>query len=169
MMNLPHHTGTVSDAIGSYDSRYLLGLVHFNRGEYFEAHEVWEELWMDCLAVDRRFYQSLIQAAVSLYHWGNGNRAGAVRLFDSGRRYMSPYRPTHKGLDVDGFWGQVEAALALAFAQPSPPAPNGPPDSLPGVHEAVPVAPRIDLNPAPDRWPVPEPHNLHPTPGAIHE
>jgi len=48
-----------------------------------EGHEVWEELWLDCPAADRRFYQSLIQAAVALYHWGNGNLAGATRLFPS--------------------------------------------------------------------------------------
>ena len=28
-----------------YDPRYLVGIVHFNRGDYFEAHEVWEDLW----------------------------------------------------------------------------------------------------------------------------
>src|SRR4051812_49394071 len=90
---------------------YLEGVELFNRGEYFDAHEVWEDLWRDCPAADRRFYQSLIQAAVALYHWGNGNRAGATRLFGSGRRYMEPYRPTYRGLEVDAFWRQVEARL----------------------------------------------------------
>lgn len=113
-----------------FDERYLAGAVWFNRGEYFGAHEVWEALWRDCPAADRRFYQSLIQAAVALYHWGNGNRAGADRLFHSGRRYMEPYRPTYRGLDVDDFWRQVEAAMT------------------PGA-----AAPRIALDPPPDQWP----------------
>jgi predicted metal-dependent hydrolase len=111
-----------------YDSRYLAGVGLFNRAAYFDAHEVWEELWLDCPAADRRFYQALIQAAVALHHWGNGNAAGATRLFHSGRRYMEPFRPTHRGLDVDRFWPQVEAALAA------------PPGSL---------VPRIELNPPP--------------------
>ncbi len=105
---------------GGYDERYLAGAVWFNRGEYFEAHEVWEELWQDCPSADRRFYQSLIQAAVALYHWGNGNRAGAARLFQSGRRYMEPYRPRYRGLDVDRFWRQVEAAMADGANPPAP-------------------------------------------------
>ena len=67
------------------DPRYLAGIDLFNHGEYFDAHDVWEELWTDCPAADRRFYQSLIQAAVALYHWGRRNRAGAERLFASGR------------------------------------------------------------------------------------
>ena len=95
------------------DPRYLAGIDLFNRGEFFDAHDVWEELWTDCpTAADRRFYQSLIQAAVALYHAGRGNRAGADRLFRSGRAYMAPYRPARHGLVVDDFWRQVEAALA---------------------------------------------------------
>ena len=100
-----------------YDERYLAGVVRFNRGEYFDAHEVWEDLWTDCPAADRRFYQALIQAAVALHHWGNRNRAGAQRLFHSGRRYMEPYRPAYRGLDVDRFWRDVEEALAEALAE----------------------------------------------------
>ena len=74
--------------------------------DYFEAHEVWEDLWHDCPSADRRFVQSLIQAAVALYHWGRGNAAGAQRLFDSGRNYMAPYRPRHLGLDVADVLGR---------------------------------------------------------------
>jgi predicted metal-dependent hydrolase len=108
----------MSAAADTPDPRYLDGIERFNGGDYFDAHEVWEELWLDCPAFDRRFYQSLIQAAVALYHWGNGNLTGATRLFQSGRRYMSPYRPTYRGLDVDDFWARVHARI---FAPPAPP------------------------------------------------
>ncbi|MBX9581229.1 MAG: DUF309 domain-containing protein [Gemmataceae bacterium] len=117
-----------------YDPRYLAGVVHFNRGEYFDAHEVWEELWGDCPAADRRFYQSLIQAAVALYHWGRNNPAGAARLLLSGRGYMAPYRPAHRGLDVNRFWQAVEEAMT-----PTPP-----------------PRPLIALDPPPAAWPDPE-------------
>lgn len=98
-----------------YDPRYLRGIELFNRRDYFGAHEVWEELWLDCDPADRRFYQSLIQAAVALYHWGNDNRTGARRLFGAGREKAWPYRPARLGLDVTAFWGQMEAALAGAL------------------------------------------------------
>ena len=120
-----------------YDPRYLAGVAHFNAGDYFEAHEVWEDLWHDCPSVDRLFYQSLIQAAVALYHWGNANRAGATRLFASGRAKMAGYRPRHLGLDVVRFWADVEAALADALA------------GRPPLHPAA--APRIALEPPPHR------------------
>ena len=98
------------------DARFLAGIAHFNAGEFFEAHEVWEEWWMDCPAVERRFAQALIQAAVAVYHFGRGNFAGASRLFHSGRRYMEPYQPAHMGLDVGDFWGRMEAHLAPALS-----------------------------------------------------
>lgn len=102
-------------SVSEHDPRYLLGVEHFNRGEYFEAHEAWEELWLDCDPIDRRFFQSLIQAAVALYHWGNGNRTGACRLFAAGREKAWSYRPAHRGLDVESFWQQVESALEGAL------------------------------------------------------
>ena len=98
--------------LAEYDPLYLAGIDHFNRGDYFEAHEVWEDLWHDCPTADRRFYQSLIQAAVALYHSANGNRLGSERLFTRGRDKMTSYAPTHHGLDGGRFWLDVERALA---------------------------------------------------------
>ncbi len=82
---------------------FLKGIEHFNRGEFFDSHEVWEELWMDEGGEDRRFYQGLIQSAVALYHLENGNAVGARKLVDSSSAYLQGYRPQHHGLDVDGF------------------------------------------------------------------
>jgi len=101
------------------NTRLKAGVELFNRGEYFEAHEVWEELWRDCPAADRRFVQALIQAAVAVHHFERGNHTGAARLFRSGQHYMEPYRPRHHGLDVDAFWRQMETHLAPALLGPT--------------------------------------------------
>ena len=138
-------TGNPPAGHADYDDRYLRGVLAFNAGDYFDAHEEWEALWLDCPAADRRFVQSLIQAAVALYHWGNRNRPGAARLFASGRRYMDPYRPTYHGLAVEAFWEQVRAALAPALeANPERERGGDPP-----------APPRIRLSPEPAAWPDP--------------
>jgi predicted metal-dependent hydrolase len=95
-----------------YDPRYLAGIDLFNRREFFEAHEVWEELWHATPGPERRFYQGLIQAAVAAYHAGNGNDRGARRLFHSGRKYMSAFPSHYQGLDIPAFWIAMEQALA---------------------------------------------------------
>ena len=106
------------------DGRFLAGVELFNRGEFFDAHEAWEDLWRDCAPADRRFYQALIQAAVAAHHWGRGNAAGARRLYHSGRKYMEPYRPHYRGLAVEAFWDAMAAHLAGALeGRELPPAP----------------------------------------------
>src|SRR4051794_6508369 len=55
--------GELMNDAGAYDPRYLAGILFFNRGDFFEAHEAWESLWMDTAGPDKTFYQGLIQAA----------------------------------------------------------------------------------------------------------
>ena len=127
-----------------YDPRYLAGILYFNRRDFFEAHEVWEELWHDCPSELRRFYQGLIQAAVALHHWGRGNWRGARWLFQSGRTYMSVYPAVHIGVDIGRFWQEMERAVADVL-QEMPPAD--------GVRLDPELAPTIGLEPLPAAWP----------------
>lgn len=123
-----------------YDTRYLAGILLFNRADFYNAHEVWEDLWTDCPSADRRFYQSLIQAAVALYHGLRRNATGANRLCVSGHRYMLPYAPEHLGLNVVNFWSNVQFALATIL--------NVSPEAASQVR-----LPTIALDPHPSEWP----------------
>jgi len=62
--------------VPSYDL-FEKGLLFFNSGSYYQAHEDWEDLWRITQGPLRRFYQGLIQAAVGLHHLQRGNRTGA--------------------------------------------------------------------------------------------
>ena len=62
---------------GLYPAEYLEGIDHFNAGRYFDAHEVWEEIWLRSSGDTKLFYQMLIQAAVGLHHYERGNARGA--------------------------------------------------------------------------------------------
>jgi predicted metal-dependent hydrolase len=96
----------------SYDPLYLQGIEHFNVCDFFEAHEVWEELWTDYQGPLRKFYQGLIQVAVALHHFGNGNIRGAKKLYNSSRAYLDPYRPICEGLDLDKLFAEMERCFA---------------------------------------------------------
>jgi predicted metal-dependent hydrolase len=128
----------------AYDPRYLGGILLFNRGDYFEAHEVWEGLWMETASPDKRFYQSLIQAAVGLCHFCNGNMRGAHKLYRSSRDYMERYPSPHLGLDIAGFWQQMERCFAELLASTDPNQRFEPDDDL---------LPNITLEPPPASWP----------------
>lgn len=62
---------------GIHSSHYLRGIEHFNAGRYFDAHEVWEEIWLRSSGDTKLFYQMLIQAAVGLHHYERANARGA--------------------------------------------------------------------------------------------
>jgi len=54
------------------------GIIFFNLGQYFEAHEAWEDLWRKTQGPLRFFYQGLVQAAVGLHHLNKGNLNGSM-------------------------------------------------------------------------------------------
>jgi predicted metal-dependent hydrolase len=100
----------------SHDPRYLEGIELFNRCDFFEAHEVWEDLWKDYSGDSRKFYQGLIQVAVCLHHFGNGNIRGAIKLYHGSRGYLEPYRPRHQGIDLDKLLAEMEACCREILA-----------------------------------------------------
>jgi len=103
------------------DPRYLRGIDHFNAGEYFEAHEVWEDLWIEVNDERKGFFHGLIQAAVTLYHARRGNSNGARSLYRRMRANLEPFRPAYLGLDVDGFLDRMGDCCAGVFEDPPRP------------------------------------------------
>lgn len=118
-----------------YDPRYLEGIELFNTCDFFESHEVWESLWADYQGPSRKFYQGLIQVAVALHHFGNGNIRGARKLYHSSRGYLQPYAPLHMGLDLDKFLGEFQSCFAEVLAsQEEFPQIEIDPDRIPEIH-----------------------------------
>jgi predicted metal-dependent hydrolase len=79
-------------------------------GAYFEAHEELEDEWRDAPASERDFLQGLVHVAVAWHHAGRGNRPGCERQLEKAARRLGPYRPSHRGVDVDRVLAQVAAA-----------------------------------------------------------
>ncbi|QWV96477.1 DUF309 domain-containing protein [Geomonas nitrogeniifigens] len=72
----------------------------FNAGEWFECHETLEELWVGEKGELRDFYQGLLQVAVALYHWRNGNFKGAEGLLQRGSGLLRRVSERCLGVDV---------------------------------------------------------------------
>ncbi len=68
---------------------YRLGIRHFNAREFYDAHEVWEDVWRESHGMEKRFLQGLIQAAVALHHHSTGNVVGACSLMERARRNLA--------------------------------------------------------------------------------
>lgn len=65
----------------------------FNRGEYFRAHELWEEVWHEVVGGDRILVQGLIQIAAGLHHLQQNRRRPAVSLLRKGVEKLSRSTP----------------------------------------------------------------------------
>lgn len=123
------------DDTQAHDPRYLQGIEHFNTCDFFEAHEIWEDLWKDDCSEERPFYQGLIQAAVALHHFGNQNIRGAKKLNVGCRKYLDPFRPFHRGLDLDAFLAQMDLCFAeVMTSQEEFPRLEVDPELIPEIH-----------------------------------
>jgi predicted metal-dependent hydrolase len=106
-------------------------LALFNRGEYWESHEVLERPW-------RRnrsdFYKGLILLASALVHAERGNRHGIVAQLRKASPLLERYRPHYLGLDVEAILSRVARALAglEGLAEPEGSAPAATPFSPEG-------------------------------------
>jgi hypothetical protein len=85
----------------------MRGLRYFYAQAYYEAHEVWEDLWRtlpeqtDVEREQKAALQGLIQIAVGLTHWQRGNLNGAHRLL-------------RKGFDKLSYCENVESLLGFS-------------------------------------------------------
>ena len=84
------------------------GYKNFKEMNYFEAHEVWEELWSDYYLKDRKFVQGLIQLSVSFVHLGNGNMNGAVNQLKKCTEKFEQFSGIHREINVPLLLDQIE-------------------------------------------------------------
>ena len=78
--------------------RFQQGIDLFNTEEFFECHEILEEVWTHSQQPDRWFLQALIHFAVGFYHHSRGNRNGTTRQLRKGLRKIQAYLPEWDGV-----------------------------------------------------------------------
>ena len=91
-------------------SKLERGLDLIRRGEFFAAHEELEDAWRAAEPRERDFYQGLVHVAVAWYQAGRGRQIGCVRQLEKAVRRLTPYAPSHRGLDVADLLAQLAAA-----------------------------------------------------------
>jgi predicted metal-dependent hydrolase len=82
------------------EEQFERGLRHFNAREFFEAHEVWEEVWLVENEPEKTFLQGIIQIAAAFHHYRRGNTDGAESLLASGIVKLTRFPGDHRGLAI---------------------------------------------------------------------
>ena len=119
-----------ADPALALDPRYQGFFTCFNAQQYYEAHDVLEDLWLSARDENYLFFKGLIQVAGSFVHLQKQylhpdhpkhrpRMRPAVRLFELAMKNLAPYGPRHLQLDVAGVLhlcqGQVDAIVASGF------------------------------------------------------
>jgi len=89
----------------------------FNRGMFYEAHDVLEQLWLqDRHAPDGLFYKGLIQLAGAFVHLQKNRLQPAAALFKLAAANFQKYPPQHRQLDLGKLIELTEKWLAALEA-----------------------------------------------------
>jgi hypothetical protein len=90
---------------------YHRGIRLFNAREFYDAHEVWEDVWRESEGMEKRFLQGLIQAAVAFHHHSTGNVDGTCSLLERACKNLAAC-PEEFGGDPNGRVAGVAGAVA---------------------------------------------------------
>jgi hypothetical protein len=100
-------SGRIAELIRNCEGRgwsphYLGYFECFNRGLYFEAHDVLEELWLaDRQGPNYAFHKGLIQLAGAFVHLQKERLKPAVALFNLATANLAKYPDAHDGLALN--------------------------------------------------------------------
>ncbi len=90
----------------------LAGIRHFNAGDYFEAHEAWEDHWGKGGPAERGLTLGLIKAAVALHHLEADNPVGFTWQAEQAIPHLRLHHLVWPELQIDAFADAIESLLA---------------------------------------------------------
>ena len=101
----------MTDCDGTLHPRAREGLILFNEGKYFEAHEELEAAWRDERGKVRELYQGILEAGVTYLHITRGNYAGAIKVYGRSMRWLRRWPETCRGVEVRQLRNDLDAAI----------------------------------------------------------
>jgi predicted metal-dependent hydrolase len=85
----------------------------FNRGQYYEAHDILEQLWLkDRRGANGAFYKGLIQLAGAFVHLQKERLRPSAALFKLAGANLGQYAGRHERLDMPAVLALIQHWLA---------------------------------------------------------
>ncbi|WP_019424301.1 MULTISPECIES: DUF309 domain-containing protein [unclassified Paenibacillus] len=104
----------------AYDCLYVQFIKLFNeKRDYYACHDVMEELWLE--EGRKPLLQGLLQIAVGLYHFQNGNHRGAIKLLEAALDKLSLHPEYIMGIHLEKLRHDAGEMLALLLRSPELP------------------------------------------------
>ena len=100
--------------------KFQEGLTAFNSAHFYDAHEHWEEVWLQTASPDKLFLQGLIQVAAAFHHYSRANRQGCRNLLHAGLLKLDLFPAQHWGLAIEPLRAEVRWWLVALAADKNP-------------------------------------------------
>ena len=95
----------------NYHESLFIALNLFNKHEWYEAHDAFEEIWNSVDGDERQVIQGILQVAVSQFHLSKGNFNGATILLGEGLGRIKNRTKINLGIDLEAFCLCLESLL----------------------------------------------------------
>jgi predicted metal-dependent hydrolase len=90
-------------------SRFIQAIDKFNQKDFFECHEILEDIWFDTRDDSRNFYQGMLHIAVGLYHLTKkSNSQGTIIQLNKAIAKLSQYKENYNGVNLKKLLKEVE-------------------------------------------------------------
>jgi hypothetical protein len=76
------------------------GLRRYHAGQFFEAHEAWESVWLESQEPEKMFLQGLIQVTAAFHHLQRNNPLGTALLLQAALGRLERYPARFGGISV---------------------------------------------------------------------
>ncbi len=94
-------------------SRFSDGIEKFNEKDFFECHDILEDVWFEIRGESRKFYQGLIHLAVGFYHIiERDNPKGALSQLGKGLDKLEPYEPHFQGIELEHLLKKIRVCIS---------------------------------------------------------
>lgn len=109
-------------AEASQQPQFVEGLELFNQQEFYDCHDLIEDLWLQESSDRQPFLQGIIQAAVAFFHYQQGKWGAARTMMKQSIDKLAPYPGSQGGIDLERFRSELgvwKEALDEAISQGS--------------------------------------------------
>ncbi len=100
-----------ADCEGPLHPEAIHGMILFNSGYYFKAHEALEAAWRAESGPIRDLYRGILQVGVVYLHITHGNYPGAIKVYQRCQKWLDLWPDTCRGVDVGHLKKDLEFAI----------------------------------------------------------
>ena len=92
----------------SFFRQFAQAVELFNRGFFFECHDLLESIWLDAPSNEKGFYQGILHIAVGLYHFEAENFKGCINQINKAEIRFQPFLDAYRGVELRGLLADAE-------------------------------------------------------------